>query len=72
MKKEMCRGCDNLKEKIKTLRFESDGVTRIDPPRLEMRPFCIEHQLHVDDYNYIERIYEGDTICPHYRKDGVT
>ncbi len=66
MKKGMCKGCDYLTKTEQIGFYAEDGITLLEPPTKELKPFCKRVQLHV---NYIERIIEGDNPCLHYRID---
>lgn len=50
---EMCRGCDDLKEREQVRFYKGDGHTKYDPPKYVMHPWCSEYKLHLE---FIDRI----------------
>ena len=72
MKKGMCRGCDNLGEKVQTQFYEDDNFTEIKPPRKIKKPFCQDpggYGLHIE---YVEWIHTGEDICVRYCHEGIS
>jgi len=61
----LCRGCDNLHEKIQNREFENDGITKRKIPKMVIHWWCGEYKLHL---NFIDRVLEGcNEECPHFR-----
>ena len=63
MKKDMCKGCSNLYDRIQIQHYEGDNTTQIVPPLKSMKPFCREYSLHIE---FVEQIIKGNSKCKRY------
>lgn len=62
MKKGMCKGCNNLKERIQLIRYDENEEI-LDVALEIIKPYCTHYRLHLD---MIERIHKGVEKCPRY------
>lgn len=61
---ELCRGCDDLCERIETRNFKKNGTTRRIPSENVMHVYCKHYGLHLQ---FIDRILDREEECPDFR-----
>lgn len=62
MRKGMCKGCGNLKDRIQLVHYD-ENEKLLNPPLEVMKPYCTHYKLHFD---MVERIHKGEEKCPWY------
>ncbi len=62
MKKNMCKGCGNLIERIQLQHYDSND-NPLNSPLEVLNPFCTHYKLHISS---VERIHKGVQKCPWY------
>lgn len=63
MKKDMCKGCWALCQKVQLGFWNDDGTMKLDKPTITMKLYCNHHNLHLD---YMDRVVGGDKKCLNY------